>query len=532
MKKFLSIVLSLCLVITSMPIELLGDSFISRSFFIAPPGQRDCLYIASDSNKDLKRKVEVLKKLFGEHIINDELDLNYDFQQYVEEHRRKVFLRGNKGGKEPLLWLPDRVNLASLLRCPAQCPHCFYGKKINITMSIEEMMHVFDMTDIYIQNPTIHLSGGEVTLRNDLMEIIETFPINSLVTNASTMTSQAKANKFVKDLKKALIKRLKTSKHTFNKPLSNKPLNGYQRKLAAYAMFKNQYLRDESEDFYYIDISLDDIHLQQNAISVVKIANLIKAIVDNFPEMHISFIVLKGLWLENAYPALKKELKKRSLNLTYKSKDKQFLLTGKAGLKKHINFQENKIDRAGNAIYLPKKYFYTVNLKKHKNIQFGRFGYITRALIDPRGNMTIFDIFQSDHSPLVFGNPVIENWLDIIQRLDKDPLFRKLYEQAIDILPIAQELHPTIVSDIQKGKPGDIGALFYWLLSNPERKLYVTYRLLKDYYEKGILNGKNPFKGLSKDQIKQKVQREVKQLRRKFLKLPSTKGSHDISKSL
>ncbi|MGD2278907.1 MAG: GNAT family N-acetyltransferase, partial [Candidatus Omnitrophota bacterium] len=59
-------------------------------------------------------------------------------------------------------------------------------------------------------------------------------------------------------------------------------------------------------------------------------------------------------------------------------------------------------------------------------------------------------------------------------------------------------------------------AFFYWLLSNPERKLYVTYRLLNESYKAGILKGKSPFAGWSNERIKAHVQEQTAELRRRF----------------
>ena len=44
-----------------------------------------------------KSKLKRVKELFGENIVVDELDLDYEFQQLVERLRREMFLQENEG---------------------------------------------------------------------------------------------------------------------------------------------------------------------------------------------------------------------------------------------------------------------------------------------------------------------------------------------------------------------------------------------------------------------------------------------------
>ncbi|MFC1590796.1 radical SAM protein, partial [Candidatus Omnitrophota bacterium] len=71
------------------------------------------------------------------------------------------------------------------------------------------------------------------------------------------------------------------------------------------------------------------------------------------------------------------------------------------------------------------------------------------------------------------------------------------------------EYESGILERIDAGKPGEMTTLIYWLLSSPERKLYVTYRLLQEYYKAGILAGDDPCVGMSQDEIKKYVKAQV-----------------------
>ena len=98
---------------------------------------------------------------------------------------------------------------------------------------------------------------------------------------------------------------------------------------------------DDKRDFFNLGISLDDFHLEQPAISVEKIANLIQAAVNYYPELILTFGTIKGKWKDRAYPALRDELKKRGLNLEYNDRRKKFELTSaEQGIKKTIHLSE------------------------------------------------------------------------------------------------------------------------------------------------------------------------------------------------
>ena len=81
---------------------------------------------------------------------------------------------------------------------------------------------------------------------------------------------------------------------------------------------------------------------------------------------------------------------------------------------------------------------------------------------------------------------------------------------------IADEYEPGIVENIINGKPGPTEAFCYWLMSNPERKLYMTYRLLHEYYETGILKGRSPVADIHNEALARLVRKEVGALRDEF----------------
>ncbi|MFC1632459.1 hypothetical protein ACFL2I_07890, partial [Candidatus Omnitrophota bacterium] len=485
-------------------------------------------------------KAKKVKEIFGENAIKDELDLNYDFQQLVEGHRRERFEEGNEGGaKGETKWFPLRIALMPLFRCVANCLYCFFGNSVHKKdeMSIENMAHIFDTQELLIKNIFSHLSGGEIFLRDDVLEMIEKFPIVSLVTNAATMTSLEKAKDSIIALKKVYEKRIESGQMEILKPDSFGQVDRYQRSWLCYLWMREKLIELTRNEPFHIGISLDDICLAEHSISVGKIANLIVACVNHYPKLGLGFIAIDGKWKEEAYPALKKELERHGLALKFNEKNNNFLLTRHGGFRKLINLKENSIEKVGGAFAnLSGENFGKAILPKQRSY-FGFYkDYYGLAIIDYSGNMSISDGFLAEHAPLIFGNVLEEGWSKILKRVDKDPLFRALVTSTQKIISIAKEYDPDIVKNIQEGKPGGTIALFYWLLSNPERKLYVTYRLLQDYYEEGVLKGKNPFKDLEPHEIKALVEKEVGELRDEFRERPGKAtddgGSHESPETL
>ncbi|MBL7158405.1 MAG: hypothetical protein ISS91_02735 [Candidatus Omnitrophica bacterium] len=419
------------------------------------------------------------KEIFGPRVVKDELDTNYDFQQYVENFRRSCM-----PGKEEIVpeqkrrWAPVGIVLVPTLRCGNKCPMCYVDADATPgrDMPIDDMEKVFDPENQFDKNKNWHLSGGEIALRKDLFEIIRRFPVTSFTTSACTMKSPEYARKFVRKVKKAFEVRNKKT------PSRNK---------------------------FMITISLDDIHLSGNAISAQKIVNLMEAVFSEFPECELTFIMLKDLWEKKAFPALRDELDKRNI-IIYKDR-KRFVLVMEGGREIEVRFNENPVGRLGRALKeMPEEKFH---YKMMSNIVM----LYTRLDIDYRGNVSVTDYFLSGHSPLVFGNAVTEGWGTIAERASRDPLFRAFTEGDTDIiLDMAEEYDPGITEEIKDGKPGSLSVLFYWLFSNPERKLYINYRLTDYYYEEGLFKGVKPFEGMNEEDLRKMVQEEVNGLRQEF----------------
>ncbi|MFQ5952008.1 MAG: hypothetical protein ACE5JK_01200, partial [Candidatus Omnitrophota bacterium] len=486
-----------------------------------------------------KNKTERVKELFGEDVIKDELDLDYEFQQFVEGLRRQQFLDGNTGGAGILKCLPYFIDIVPILKCTARCQHCMHASNPERTeqMSTEDIARVLDATSVFVNNPFVHLAGGEVLLRKDLIDIIRRFPVGSLTTNASTMSTLDKARKFITALKEAFEARKASMPKGFTKPPEEaRKLDMHQQAWLHEAASREGETEKNHSGEFEIDISLDDIHMAQPGISAEKIVNLVQAVAECYPEAELAFLGLEGKW-ESARDELIGEFRDSGYILAYDSTEENFTLTRKSdGWKKKIKFKTNIIHRLGEAIYLPDE--------QGKEVFFREFDiweavektyfYASRDRITPivnyQGDVTVCDMWATGHGPLVFGNAIQESWDDILRRMDKDPLLRALAgmpDEKINlkrILEIAEEYHPGIAESIQKGKPGTIHAFFYWLLSNPERKLYITYRLLNECYEAIKLVGNNPFKGMSNDEIKKLVQEQVGELRSRF-----RGGEKDIS---
>ena len=486
---------------------------------------------ASKSEPALGSKARRVKELFGESVITDELDLNYEFQQFVEKFRREQFMKGNRGGAKRLLeWVPNHLRVVPLLTCTSKCAHCGIsgGPNKKERLSIEDMAKIFDTANILVNNPPTHISGGEVLIRKDLIELIRRFPIYSLTTNASTMTTKDRAKKFAGDLRDAFHTRMAgIRKGVINPGIEDfLKLDAYQRSWANYQRLRKRVIDTYQNKRFALDISLDDLHLSQKSISIRKIANLIEAMAEDFPEADILLFTLDRTW-EGAFKALQEEFGRRGyeFSLSGDGEMKKFILK-KNGAKetiKEISFLQNKLAKFGRALNLPNSYF--SDLDEVNKIVFGRELFVDYAVINYNGDLTIADFFASEHGPLVFGNLLEEGWADILRRLDKDPLFRCLVGNppgraesrgARVVCDIADEYDKGIVDNIGKGKPGGYDALVYWLLSKPERKLYVAYRLLSELGAQGILDVDSPVKDLPNEGIKELANAQIAELRKKF----------------
>ncbi|MDD5432943.1 MAG: hypothetical protein PHO70_08195, partial [Candidatus Omnitrophica bacterium] len=468
-------------------------------------------------------KLKRVKELFGERVVTDELDLNYDFQQACEQLRREQFLKGNNCAKEILEWVPHLMHVVPSFLCNAYCSHCLFScdYKQKERMSAANITRIFDTSEILIFDPIGHLGGGEITLRKDLAEIIEINSVSHITTNASTCISKEKTAKFINELRQAFLRRLSSRrpKYVHPKRADFFKFDKYQLAWVGGGLNRNSIMEQyPSEKKLTFLVSLDDIHLSQRAVTVEKIANLIEAIVDCAPEFEINFISLKGRWKDNAYPQLRSEFARRGFGFSFSEEQGDFLLQKDNLPLRIIYLQENNIGRIGRAIFLPDNYFEEFELNNTKH-PFG-LSFLKDPFIDFRGDMSLVDVLLPEHSPLVFGNLLNESWGSALRRFDKDPLFRGLNDSFDRVLDFAEEYEPGIAQEIMQGKPGEIYSFIYWLFSKPERKLYITYRLLNEYYKEEVLQGSSPFRRMTNEQLRDLVREQVSQLRKDFNENP------------
>ncbi|MGB2661428.1 MAG: ATP-binding protein [Candidatus Omnitrophota bacterium] len=478
-----------------------------------------------------KKKTKRVKELFGENVVAGELDLDPDFHRVIEELRRAEFLRGNEGGVEILNWVPHTIMLSALLECTARCAHCLEASapKRPEKMSFSDIGRALDTRDIAVNSPVATIVGGEILLRKDLIEIISRYPIYALTTNASEMDTPKIAREFVIALKDAFEKRRNVMAKGFlisESKLRECQDDPYLMHWANYTRDRDFELSRRQSDDFSIYISLDNLHMAQRRISADKICNLVEAIIDHYPKAKLGFIALEKNW-EKALDNVEKKFRDRGFSFSYDPKKSRYIVSRKSdGQTKVISITTEDISRQGRALYLPDRYFSEINMESdiEKAIKEFHPPRLARVTLNYEGRLTVFDSWISEHGPLFFGNVIREGWDTVLKRLDKDPLFRVISgfpQDKLDlryVLEIANEYEPGIVEKILEGKPGDLGAFVYWLFSNPERKLYITYRLLNEYYEKGILKGESPHAGMSNDEIKVLVKEQVAELRTEFVR--------------
>ncbi|MCQ9208145.1 MAG: EamA family transporter, partial [Omnitrophica bacterium] len=475
-----------------------------------------------ESRQDLTAKVKRAKQVFGEKVVKDELDLNYDFQQEAEQLRRQTFIQGNKGGRKVISWLPCRLIVLPLLKCPANCAHCsVIGNTYNNReMSMDEVAKTLDMEDIFIERSILILSGGEILLLGEkLNKIIRRFPVLALQTNSVTINTVGKAKRFL-DLAQASF-RGQVSYWQSSSPREYQPREEWDRHQRAWAEIATEWhnhVRSNIEEIMQmlISTSFDDFHLEQYPIvSVGKIANLIEAIFDYLPELSMGIFFINN---KTDFDPLIKELTQRGFEASLNKEQDCILLKGRGGKSGKIDLFGMNLSRRGMALYLGNEYFSEdiAQPVPYSGLR-GQYGGFGRAIVNCQGDFTFAGEFLPEHSPLVFGNILQEkNWGTILRRLDKDPLFRSFVNLYADIAEIAEEHFPDVVNAIRLGRPGNFETFIYWVLSNPERKLFITYKLLNDYYQRGILTGNNPFQGRPDTEIKSFAQDQVSQLRTQF----------------
>ncbi|MFH1753564.1 MAG: radical SAM protein, partial [Candidatus Omnitrophota bacterium] len=443
---------------------------------------------------DIERKAQRVRELFGERVIAEDIDLDYGFQQFVEGHRSARITDCVKSVKRYIGWVPGSITLIPFVRCTAQCGFCAVsGSPFNQhVMSPQVMDRAMDIPE-YLKLDSgigrgIHLSGGEVfTIPIDeLIALIEKYHITSLATNASMM-NRRNAAKFAKELNRVMISR---------------------RNRAAW--------RWDKVKRFDIDISLDDWHLEQRSISIEKIANLIEAIWLHCPEAQIGLITLKGLWKENAFPALCAELKARGLHRSDNTSGEGVYRFNTISSHRplEIYVQENPVFRIGEAIYETRDEYF-----KRGDFPVARSGLsamVEPVTIAPNGDVSFFEFEISGHTPLVFGSIAKQTWEEISEYLEKDPLSRALVFCPNELIEVAEEYDPGIVEEIQNGRPGHAMAIIHWLMSNPERKLYATYMFLNKGFKSGTLSGENPYQDMTNNELKRTVIKELSELRTRY----------------
>ena|GEM_PF-253017 len=462
----------------NLPIGKLHTYFEKKASLLPATRQAEEL-AGSAAAQTITPEFTKVRSVFGERVVTHPLDLDYDFQQFVEAFRRKQFADVAIEKPYHLNWDPTPIMAILSLTCDNNCRHCMFSCNSEDVreMSTEDFNRVANLDGIDVKSHSIHLTGGEISLRKDLFEIISRHDINMINTNASRMVSKNKAKTFV-----SRIQQIRADKGRF--------------------VFR---------------LSLDDSHLAGKAVSLEKIANLVEAIVLYYPTANIVFNCLESTF-SAAIDDFIEEMSKRGMSFQLQNsgslmdENEYLVYIPEEGKEKRFLVRKIPPGRIGRALHeYPDSEFKQVDISVlPKN--FFQYGNV----VDYRGDASFSDFTLVGHSPLVFGNVLTDSWKDIIVKLEKDPLFRAMVKNPKSVLKYADEYDEGIVQRINQGRPGLLMVLFYWVFSSPERKLYVTYRLFNDYHDQDVLTGANPFKDMSNDEIKKLVQKQVADLRQEF----------------
>ncbi len=475
-------------------------------------------------------------------------DLHYDFQQAVEQLRRATFLAGNTGGisqtktwdndRHLLRWQPWDISALQILdTCNASCGHCYLLCSPSEThrLSAEEVKRISNyFEELGLKNPDIYLYGGEVLLHPQLIQIVRENAVTGMVTNAATMNTLEKARQFAKDLRAAFLQNRQTSKFevpkmpdTFEERMAIlRTQDTYQRQWSGhYYSLESLVTPMFQKTSFRLNISCDELHMNEPGLSVDKVANMIVAFIEEFPEAELHIMAIKDHYNQTLFSKLPVAIQKLGFIMSSVDEGKAIEIKSAAGNTTKITVTPNDMSRCGRALLQPEELF----AREIPDKDFDRFSlaesshYIGTIGIDARGDVYPSCAIQTFYGPLVFGNVLQESLADMMHRFDKDPLFRSLVSKKDDLEPnamvmliLAEEFSPGIVNQIVDAHPGDITSFYLMLLSNPERKLYITYRLQQLLFRQGILHGENRFEGWDDQQLKAFVIDQVAAVRKQF----------------
>jgi MoaA/NifB/PqqE/SkfB family radical SAM enzyme len=409
-----------------------------------------------------------LKQYYCDDIIKDENDLSVSYHARHENIRieeNKKYIAGS-AGFDKSVWNPQNVLLFLTNKCSIKCKHCisFSSPESNMSLSYNILNKVFK-SPVGTNIKECSVSGGEAFLHKNLFEIIEHFPVQSIVTNAFWAHSE--------ELCKAKIIKFKQSLN----------LNKYRR----------------MEDFYFC-ISADRYHFDTDGTNPVVIANAIKYIHLLMPEVKIILYQVKSNINDDSIKEIISILKREMIFCKKLDHVKEF----KPGIRYHYTiesylnssqslfvdiFPVAMVSRA--LLYIDYKIGLSINDVIHENINVNEYSESTVRLyqytIGYNGSISVPEILFAPPIVNSVGNIYTNSWEEIIQNASRDPIivYTKFYglKKVIDIsyrhFPnVTQKLLDNLSMRQQ---------ILYILLLNIERKEKLNKIMLEKCIEEGLL---------------------------------------------
>ncbi|PIW67475.1 MAG: hypothetical protein COW10_05420, partial [Candidatus Omnitrophica bacterium CG12_big_fil_rev_8_21_14_0_65_42_8] len=454
--------------------------------------------LGADFNREFAAKA---RHSFGPEIM-DIMDMNEDWQQFIETTRLELL---KPFGASRFDWFchPNLIYLQLTRRCIANCLHCSgnHGMHYKENMEPEIIQRVFAaFSELNGFSPELQLGGGEPFL-TDVVGVLRLSPMKyvSVVTNGLTIKNPEHARKFVADLKSTYQAR--------------------EAYLADYDDFGNKELS--------IQISIDDLHPK----NLKKIFWFLDAIIEVYSTLNLTFRTFKGyetrvrqfVEFVNKQPGYRANLDEEKwewpafqsmalLEIERDGKKGVFPVYRDTGFydsgRAFLNMDSSELDSDTS--------LFESYLKESTG---GRVFVFADGRVGLEWGLPPPHVYW-------FGDLRRNTWKEILEQARNDPLFVALTHPwprdvlTRDPIDFLQE-YDTVLRDRLKENPS------FWVLVKPERKIYITLRLLQEYLGKGsdyygnffLKQGETmpEFVAMSSLQLKQYVDALVAEQRKHYL---------------
>lgn len=458
--------------------KLSFDYFLAEEYYPDPAKSPSVAARMDIEDFEKVTYVKQLKDMFGDNIVQNLDDLDPWLQaetEFIRHDLNSMFVPGEKGIRTDH-WAPGNLLLIATQKCSARCEHCliFSSPKTKVFLPKEKIANVF-AGQYGASIKDLSLSGGEIFLHQDFKEIISSYSVQSVVTNAFWAKNKDVCRKKILEFKDALY--------------SNPKI-------------------DKSEFFF--GFSVDRIHMKDKTVSLESIANVIEVLYEEIPEIKIdlmkvnlldegTLIDLFAILSERGYEVIaNKDQDIYDVNFSGKV---PFVIQkqGKPETARPLYIDSFPLVPVGRASLLDPKEF---NFKSREDMlslldtKALKSVYVDseeeyQYVVGPDGSVSMHNIYLIPPAPVNAGNFNYESWDQIVERIARDPIAVYSRMNKMDVIFNAMARKYPDFAEILKNKAVSTQQLIYMILLNPERRMFINMILLKDALSNGILQA-NP----------------------------------------